>query len=91
MYAKIVTDHLDVTDTLGPEFDRTNQVIICEFHKQVPTDLLDVRLLDDDRELYYTAVADDDALEGLFTWAMKDSGVAILQTKQDGEWKDVIS
>lgn len=52
--------------------------------------LLDVRLLDDDREHYYTAVADDEALEDLYHWAYRDAGVTILQVKTDGKWVDTI-
>jgi len=54
-------------------------------------EFLDVRLLDDDREHYYSAVADDEALESLYDWAMRDAGVTILQVKDsNGNWKDEI-
>jgi hypothetical protein len=89
MYAKITKDLIwepgDQSDS------RVNEVVICKFHTPVPDDLLDVRLLDDDRILYYEALADDESLEHLFYWAQRDAGVTILQVKKGGKWEDVIS
>jgi hypothetical protein len=97
MFAQITKDVLDLTDTLGPEFDRTGKVIIGT---TPPTEgLLRVRLLDDDREIYYYGLATDDALEDFLNWAMADAGCTILQVYKTGyqhcatvgTWEDVIS
>lgn len=87
MYAKITKDHLFDGDII--DRDRSGAVIIRtggELTHTEPT-LLDVRLYDDDDELYYEAIATDDALEDLFDWAQRDSGVTKLDVKRDGEWK----
>jgi len=54
---------------------------------------VEVRLLDDDRIHYYTAVCEDteESLTDLFQWAMRDAGVTILQMKKNGKWEDEIS
>lgn len=54
---------------------------------------VEVRLLDDDREHYYTAICEDDdeSLESLYYFAMRDAGVTIIQARNDkGEWEDII-
>lgn len=86
MYAKITKDLLVDGEIITT--DRTGQVL---WNGPLVGNLLQVRLLDDDREVYYEAVADDEVLESLASWAAKDSGVTILQTKQHGAWKDAIS
>jgi hypothetical protein len=87
-YAKITEDHLwkegDVSPSrigwsLGDEQERPTEGV------------LQVRLLDDDRELYYTAEATDDALETLHSWAGIDAGVTILQVLKGDVWEDVIA
>jgi hypothetical protein len=93
MYAKITKDLL--YDGKLIQNDRTNEVIFGAL--QPGEDLRVVRLLDDDRDVYYEAEATEDALEDLFEWAMKDSGVTILQTRKidmsNGRlvWDDEIS
>lgn len=90
MYAKIVKDHLGVEDVLGPDFAREGMVVIGQGSNE-PDGLIDVRLLDDDRELYYEVRASEDSLEHLMDWGMHDAGATILQTKDmTGEWRDTI-
>lgn len=93
MYAKITKDHLDLGDVLSDWKPRDGQVIIDRSSPPHSHDIerLEVRLLDDDRELYYEAVATDDALEDLFMWAQRDAGVTILQVKKGNAWVDEIS
>lgn len=90
MYARITKDKLwEPGDSLP---SREGEVIVDHHNGEFSGTVLDVRLLDDDREHYYTAVADDDALEALFDWAMFDAGCTILQVKdEDGNWKDEIA
>jgi len=49
-----------------------------------------VRLFDDDGELYYEGVSDDDGLEHMFNWASRDAGVTLLQILMNGVWRDEI-
>lgn len=55
---------------------------------------VEVRLLDDDREHYYTAICEDsdESLWDLYSWAQADAGVTILQmfNKKTGQWEDEI-
>lgn len=89
MYAQITKDLL--YDGNYIKVNRKHEVIFGGGPHQVGP-LMKVRLLDDDRELYYEAVSDDEALEDLFSWAMRESGVTILQVwKSPGKWVDEIS
>jgi hypothetical protein len=92
MYAKIIQDHLDVTEDLGEEYQREGKVIIGS-EEQIEGPILDVRVLDDDRVPYYTLKVDDQSLEAVFAWCQQDTGSTILQVKdhEDKEWRDVIS
>ena len=96
MYAKIMKDHLfdpvaTLTDDLGLT-DRTGVVLFGGPSEREDPLLLDVRLLDDDRILYFECLADDESLERLADWAARDSGCTILQTKDaNGTWQDTIS
>lgn len=87
MYAKITKDHLFDSRESFP-MDYEGKILL---RGPLTGELIDVKLLDDDRILYYEAVADDESLEWLYGWAMHDAGVTILQTKKDGEWTDCIS
>ena len=89
MYAKITKDKLWQE---GDSLPSRAGAYITGDPTQAEGPLLKVRLLDDDREHYYTAEADDEALERLYEWAMHDAGVTILQVKgNDGIWRDEIS
>lgn len=90
MYAKIIKDHIDCTAELGEEYRREGLVVYGPGSNE-PEGLLDVRLLDDDRELMYDCRADDEALEDLLSWAARDVGATILQVKEAGKWVDTIS
>ena len=85
MYAKITKDLLH-DDTLITD-GRTG----LEWKGEPQGGILRVRILDDDREVYYEAVADDEALETLLDWAMRDAGATILQVRYGNEWRDTIS
>lgn len=86
MYAKITKDLL--YDGKIIEIDRTGIVLL----NGTPIgDTLEVRLLDDDREVCYLALADDEGLETLYSWAMSDAGTTILQTKGRDGWEDALS
>lgn len=89
MYAKITRDLIwSPGDTFK---NRQNVTIIGEERAVADPNCLRVRLLDDDRTPYYEAIADDEALEPLFEWAMRDSGVTILQVREGNGWVDTIS
>lgn len=83
MYAKITRDLIAQGD-----WDPRTGVV---FDGAPVGDVLKVRLLDDDRDVYYLADADDEALEPLLSWAARDVGTTILQQRIDGNWVDVIS
>lgn len=86
MYYKITADYL--YDGVYIKENRTGNEV-GERNPEEP--LLSVRLRDDDGELYYTAVAEDDTLEYLYEWAMIDSGVTLLQVHERGKgWVDTI-
>jgi len=98
MYAKIVKDHLwDPVDQVMVDSglsDRTGVVLFGvppAGNTGTRPEVLDVRLYDDDGILYYECLATDDALENLFDWAQRDSGVTLLQVKVNDEWKDTIA
>lgn len=97
-YAKIVKDYLfDPTDKILVDSglsDRSGVVLFGTPPAGNPgtrPEVLDVRLLDDDRILYYHCLATDAALERLAEWGARDSGTTILQVKKDGVWTDEIS
>ena len=87
MYAKITKDLL--YDGEGISHSHVGTIPVS--NGIISGELLQVRLLDDDGEHYYTAEADDEALEPLFEWAMRDSGVTLLQVRKDGKWVDTIA
>lgn len=95
MYARIVRDLLDESGAPGFKRKDLGMKEVVGYHfgtEAVGQELEAVRLLDDDRVVIYYAVADDEALESLATWAADDSGCTILQVlDKEGEWKDVIS
>lgn len=86
MYAVIKKDHLadDILPTreglkFGDYLDSNN--------------IVDFRALDDDRIVYYEGEGDDEGLEAVFEWAMRDAGVTIIQIKDTltGTWQDYMS
>lgn len=85
MYWKITKDHLWEE---GDSLPSRKGMVHHEYNESnPPVDLLEVRLRDDDLELYYEAVADDEALENLFFWAQRDAGVTLLEVKdENGKW-----
>lgn len=90
MYAKILLDHIDCVPLLGEDYKRVGRVVVGT--EPAPDEgLLQVRILDDDRELYYTCEADDEALESLLSFCMGDVGATVLQVMKEGEWEDTIS
>lgn len=89
MYAKITKDLL--FDGKIITSDRSGMVVIGREEDKSTAEIIVCRLLDDDRIPYYMAVSDDEALEELFYWAMRDSGCTILQTRGDGGWRDALS
>lgn len=89
MYAKITKDHLFDGDIITD--DRTGEIIVSELRERpAKQPILDVRLYDDDGELYYEALADDEALEALYSWAAHDAGVTMLKVKNGNKWEAVI-
>ena len=53
--------------------------------------LVKFRLLDDDGEVYYYGEGDDDSLEVVFNWAMRDSGCTSLEVRDaNGNWQPTI-
>lgn len=89
MFAKITKDYLGLDDVLPAWKPRDGEVILDRPTKSL-RNMLEVRLLDDDRNLYYEALADEEGLEPLLSWAMRDAGATILQTKEHGAWVDTI-
>jgi len=87
MYAKIVNDLLSPPDSAYAEENRDGMVV---FKGNAEGELLKFRLLDDDREVYYVGEADDESLEALASWAERDSGCTILQTREGNRWVDTI-
>jgi hypothetical protein len=86
MYAKITEDKLWKPN--DPFINRKGTLLI-DFKDR--GELVKFRCLDDDGEVYYVGVADDEALEAVFDWAARDSGVTVLQCWIDEQWKDVIA
>jgi len=90
MYAKITKDHLFEMYADHKSSSRAGHVLWSENFTPAVI-LIECKLYDDDGELYYEALADDDALEHLFTWAQIDAGVTLLKIKNaNGEWEDCI-
>lgn len=88
MHWRITEDHLDFdTSRVGTYNSDDGENGIFE--------AVEVRLLDDDRIHYYTAVCEntEESLVNLFQWAQYDAGVTILQlqNKETGKWVDEIS
>lgn len=84
MYAKITKDLLFEKEI----FDRSQ--VGLQWGERPVGNLIQFRLLDDDRILYYEGEGDDEALETVFFWAQRDSGVTILQTRVQAGWVDCI-
>jgi len=90
MYAKITEDHLYEHTDHNPTESRAGWQLWTDY-TDPEVRLIKCRLFDDDGELYYEAIADDEALEDLFDWAQKDAGVTLLKIKnENGEWEDCI-
>lgn len=95
MYARITKDHLDLSSVLPDWRPLDGLVVVDGEHDEAK--LFKVRLLDDDRELYYEAKVDgDEAAEQLLEWAMRDAGATILQrlandVSQGYVWTDYLN
>lgn len=91
MYAKITKDHLFDGTTIPN--DRTGTVLLDDGLPHQDDTCMKVKIYDDDDELYYEALVDGaDAMEELFEWAIRDSGVTRLDAFDEinNEWKMVM-
>jgi hypothetical protein len=93
-YWKITKDVITPTLGLGPDWpgrEGTGRGSRKQAEDRGIT-IRPIRLLDDDRELYFEGeAADDDAsLIDALAFAAADTGATILQELVGGEWQDVI-
>lgn len=87
---KIIEDHLDNGQWENYESEKGRQ------SKDYAGGQQKVRTFDDDGELYYTAVCDDDndvSMERFHDWSMVDSGTVRSQWYDESkqEWREFIS
>lgn len=87
MYARIDRDYIN-----RGEYEEYNRVgTTFGTAEQSEGERQRFRLLDDDREVYYGGESDDEALETVYEFGVRDAGAVILQQKNaEGEWVDVI-
>lgn len=92
MYWKITKDHLFEEDG-GKYFSESRVGLRTKKEYKVEGEIYDLKLFDDDRELYYEAEADFEGMEAISEWAYRDAGVTITQAfdKKTGKWVDEIS
>jgi hypothetical protein len=54
--------------------------------------ILKFRCLDDDGEVYYYGEGDDDSLDTVYEWTMRDAGCTSLEVRDEhGNWKAEIA
>jgi hypothetical protein len=88
--AKITVDHIWHEGDVTPS--RAGTLIHYPEGQQAEESLTILwRTLDDDGIVYYEGYANSDGLELAFDWSQTDAGSVLLQTREDGEWKDCIA
>lgn len=86
MYARIDRDYIN-----RGEYEEFNRVGTTFGSRVEDSEVVRFRLKDDDGEIYYGGEADDEALETVYEFGLRDAGTTLLETKSGaGEWELVI-